>query len=334
MRLRRGASCVAGVLLLTPACFSAGSSCAPDEEPCPIVVTFEQGEEEFRDLPTLASGRTQLLGQDVPDSHADVSGIVHIECADHVLVDAISFGARVNDADLDIEIERSRNNDVDFDHGNPIGLAVFEGDIIRVHFRARALTEILQPQGAAYSAIYELQWSEDVPLFEAAQTGSARLETDAVVAAAVNTGSFAIDDTAPRSASLPVAATAAQLRASAKITSGLTVDVNDVRMSAVFFGVADLPPALPALGLALVDDPAVQVAGAAATQVAPSDVVDIFTSPDASAEPAVEGASGTAAATGDVSGGKAVVTIEIDYTPSDGTAGLTTDALAFVVDVE
>jgi hypothetical protein len=90
---------------------------------------------------------------------------------------------------------------------------------------------------------------------------------------------------------------------------------------------------VPVLGLALIDQPALQIADVAASQVTPGDILDIYTSTTPTAPAAPNEPAGTAATTGDVSGGKALVTIEIDYTPTDGTAGLTTDALAYVVDV-
>ncbi|MDP2345655.1 MAG: hypothetical protein Q8O67_32225 [Deltaproteobacteria bacterium] len=314
--------CIAGV----------GSTSACFYEPDPITVTLEFSDEDFRDLPAIASGRTSLLGQSVPDSHGEVTALVHVANTDRVEFDELTaFTVQVNDAPLDLEVERVRVNDADAPNGNPLTpVTMSEGDLVIINFSAKQLAEIVQPQGADYVASAEVSWSEADAF--GGQTGTAPLEVPAIIAATVNAGSFALVGDRPQEAIPPASLGApAQMKASVEITSGLAVDVSAARVKITFIGLGDA--VLPVLGLALIDQPALQIADVAAAQVTPSDILDIYTSTTPTAPAAPNEPAGTAATTGDVAGGKALVTIEIDYTPTDGTAGLTTDALAYVVDV-
>ena len=299
--------------------------CIPTSSP--IAVTLAAAPSQVRSLPILASGNTSLLGVDVPDSHAEIVATVHVRGADLVVFGGLAFQVDVASHGLDVDIQRERVNDQSADGIVPAELR--EGDLVRVNVRARDLANIAQPEGAAYRAHVVLQWREDVAV--GGQTDQAAVDVDDNVAAAVNAGSFALVSEQPQLAAAPStsAPPAADIRASGHVVSGLDVDVSAARIKATYFGAG----AIPSLGLALVDQPAVQVAGAPAGTIAPSDVVDVYTSSAPTASPAPHAAAGSAAVTGDVGGGKALVTIELDYAPHDGTAGVTTDALAFVADL-
>lgn len=324
MFMRGGYAC--GVVSLTCA-LTPTVGCTVGDGQENIVVTLELTEENFRDLPVVSSGKTSLLGQDVADSHGTVAATVRIDGAEQLVLSGFELAIDVDGAPLEHELVRLRVNESDAGAAFT-GTIIADGDVLRADFRATPLDALVQPQGAAYTAALDVSWREE-GVFEAVETGVATLEVPSFIAASVNTTTFQLVAGEPQAASLALGATSAELRASVEVKNGLTVDVSGARMRATFFGVG----ALPALGLALVDQPALQIDDAAATNVAPAQVLDVYTSTSPTDDGAAEEPAGTAAATGDVSGGKALVTLELDYAPTDGTAGATTDVLSFVADV-
>jgi hypothetical protein len=307
------------ILLLVTGCISTEAS--------RISVRLENTAQDVRDLPVIASGKTSLLGQDVPDSHGEITLVARVEGADHVLLSSLDFTVDIGGEALDLEIERTRIAGADAQTGL-VSSTISDGDSIVIDFRAKQLAELVLPQGTPYLAHTTLAWQEDD--IGAVESDTVALDTASQIAAAFDTGSFELRTDRPHEARAPeTGATNAEIRGSVEVTSGLTVDLRATRIRTTYFGVSTLPT----LGLALVDSPAAQIAGASATQVAPTQVLDIYTSSNPTATPAPYAPAGTAAVTGDVSGGKALVTMEIDYEPSDGTGSVTTDVVAFVADV-
>lgn len=304
---------------LSSACFGT----AADE----ISVTLELQAEDARDLPAIASGATSLLGLDVPDSHGELSARVTIDGASTVIVRSIEFQVQVDGEPLEVRMVRQRTPRGDL-QGGLVGTVIQDGDILVFHYRARALNDLVLPQGMPYGIDLAISWEEDT-IGATRETGTAGLRVDDFVAATVNTGSFALLDQ-PRSVDPPDTVAGAGFQSAAEVTSGLAVTVMDARVQIVYFGVGD---ELPALGLGLIDSPAAQVNGDPAGEVTPSDTLEIYSSTSPSDSPAPYAASGTVATTGDVTGGKAVVTIELDYEPTDGTAGVQTDLLTYVADI-
>lgn len=308
---------------LVPLALVACVSTPPED----ISVSLALESEDLRNLPVIASGATSLLGLDVPDSHGELDARVTITGADSVTFRSLEFQVQVEGQALDVRMVRQRTPRGDL-QGGLTASTIQDGDVLTFHFRARSLNDLVLPEGDGYAAQLALAWEEDT-LASARETGTASLDVGDFVAAAFDTGSFALM-ASPREALEPDAVAGAQVRAAAEITSGLDVDIDAARVQVVYFGTDDV---VPGIGLALIDSPAAQVGGAPATTVTPTDVLDVFTSDDPSAAPATYGPAGTVALVGEVTGGKAVVTVELDYTPSDGTAGVTTDVLAYVADV-
>lgn len=300
-------------------CFST----AEDE----ISVSLELEAEEVRDLPVLASGATSLLGLDVPDSHGELAVRVNIEGASSVAFRGLELQVQVDGAPLEVRMVRQRTPREDLQAGLT-ATRIQDGDVLRFHVRARSLNDLALPQGVPYGADLALSWDEDT-IETVRETGTAALQVSDFVAAAVDSGTFELL-AQPREALEPDATEGAQFRAAAEVSSGLTVEVVAASARVVYFGPE---AAVPGIGLALVDAPALQVGGAPAGAVAPDDVLDIYSSSAPAESPAPYTAGGTAAAVGSVASGKALVTLELDYEHTDGTPGVTTQALAFITDL-
>ncbi len=296
-------------------------------EPEDISVALTLDSENVRNLPVIASGETSLLGLDVPDSHGELAVRVTITGAASVRFRALTFQVDVDGQPLDVRMVRQRTPREPLQSGLTSS-AIQDGDVLIFHYRARALNDLALPEGVPYGAGLSLSWDEDT-LASIRETGTAVLDVADFVAAAVDTGSFALMPQ-PREVLEPDAVAGAQMRSAAELTSGLDVDVVDARVQVVYFGV---DATIPGIGLALIDSPAVQIGGAPAGTVAPTDVLEVYSSDTPAASPATYDPAGTVALVGDVGGGKAVVTVELDYEPTDGTTGVTTDVIAYVADL-
>jgi hypothetical protein len=311
---------VSSLVLLAFGCFS--------EEADSITVTLSQDGEEVRTLPVLASGAVSLLDVDVPDSHGSIDFGVHITGATEVELTSLGFAIEVDGAPLDVRITRQHVGDTNVATG-PIPSTLHDGDVLTIDFRARQLDDIMLPEGVGYTAALDLGWRE-VTLETIRQADTASLEVVDTVAATVDAGSFALLSD-PAAEVFAPAATGAEFSAAAEITSGLTVDIQAVRARTVYFGTDDT---VPGIGLAIHDAVAHQVGGSNAVTVAPGATLDLYSSSDPDGSPAPSGVAGVSASVGDASGGKAVLTIEIDYEPTDGTPGVQTDVLVVATDTQ
>lgn len=308
------------LLVSLASCFSE-----PADE---IHVSLSLAEQDFRSLPVIASGATSLLLTDAPDSHGVIEARVDIEGASEVDFAGLRLVVNVNGAPLDVRIVRQHVGAQDLQAGLTASV-LHDGDVVAVEFRARALTQVLQPAGAGYTTRLEVDWREH-SLEHLREASTADLDTSEVIATPVNATTFAPRATPAPSAPAP-GSTTATFAVAAEVTSGLDVTVQAVRGKITYLGTDDL---VPGLALALFSSGvASEVSGQHVGTVGPGDVLELFSSPNAAASPAPRAAAGTAASAGAVAGGKAIIAVEIDYDIDDGTPGVSTDLLYFVADV-
>jgi hypothetical protein len=298
------------------------ASCIPED--CDsVTVSLAPGVEEYRDLPVLASGATSLLGQDIADSHGRVGALVTVSPALEVEITSLTLAVTTDGDALDARIVRQT-----LDAGD----ALHDGHDFDFWFRARSLTEILQPVNAAYSALISLGWRR-TPIGCSVQEGSTETTVSGLVRTSADAGAFEIDATGTNSVEAPGLTGTSQMYVTLTNVSGVTAALSSVSARVTYLGL-DSALGVPGLGLGLFDGAlATQSGGAHATSVAGAANLAIYSSTDPSADGAPYAAAGTAAALGDVSGGKALVNLTINYELQDGTPSLATDTLVHVVDV-
>ena len=302
----------------------------PDAE-CPaspeVEVSLTPGEEDVRTLPVVESGSRSLLGQSLADSHGEVAAAIGLEEVDEVDLVELSFDVSVDENPLTIDITRQTSGGEEVDASAQLG----DQSSLRTFFRADDLADIVLPEGVPYTATYRVEWKKEFPgMCPPVREGVETVEVSGHVAAAVESGSFVVRGTDANQAEAPETAGGAKFKLFAEISSGITANIRDVRTSITYFGAEG---AVPALGLATLEDPAVLVDGAKSQTVAPGQVVEIYSTASPSDDPPPYEAAGTSATTGNVGGGKALIEVTIEYELTDGTAGVETDTLVHAVDV-
>jgi hypothetical protein len=281
---------------LVSGCFYGGD-CDPEPD---ITVKLEAASEDVRSLPVLASGKLSLLGINVPDAHGDVRASLRMTNASSVEVTGLRFEEQVDGAPRSLELLAQQHNGAAVDKG---GSVVDQGQL-RFAWRAKNLAELRLPAAKAHSGRITLNWK-----YEGCrtQTGVATLDIPGYVKSVVSTGNLRL---VSAEAAAPDLVKGARVKMALQSAVGDTVvDLREAKFTVTYFGDGLIPGT--GLGLVQSGQVALQSGGAARTQLAVGETLDVFTSREPSASPAVYEASGLAAAVGSISGGKALVTLNL-----------------------
>jgi hypothetical protein len=282
---------------LMTGCFSFGD-CDPEPD---ITVALEPASEDVRALPVLASGKLSLLGINVPDAHGDERANLKMTNASSVEVTNLRFEERVDGAPKSIELLAQQHNGQKLEAG---GFVADKGQL-RFAWRAKNLAELRLPEAKPHTGRITLNWK-----YEGCrtQTGVATLDLPGHVKAVVSTGNLRL---VSAEASRPDTLKGAQVKMALQSSVGdAVVNLKDASFTVTYFGADGL---VPGTGLGLVGPAqvALQSGGTARTQIAVGETLEVFTSREPSRSPALYEASGTAVTVGSVSGGKALVTLNV-----------------------
>ncbi|GEM_PF-3906958 len=351
------------VALLLGAGLLAGctDTCTPQDVPTQVALTLLK--EEARTLPILSSGATQIAGQDLPDSHGTMRLQVSVthpgltnqslnfsDVAIHALRLDLSVGGRAIPVKL-LKVEGGEGwSQAGADSWD--GAAQNNSEITLWwavdRDQATRATDVVLPEGAPYVATIGFDWSHRDCAARA--SGHSSKDVRDFVEASVNARTFQMDGQPVVTAS----ASGVGLRANFTVRSGLEADVSQVTVRAVFLsngtqvstgaaggaaatvpgvtgavgGNASASAPVPTTGLVLFPTVRWSVGGEASGHATPAKPFSVY-SADASGRYA---ASGTVLPVALPAGpGLYVVLVDVAYTPSDPTLGVTTDSFAAAV---
>jgi hypothetical protein len=300
-----------------PGCFSG--DCEPEPD---VTVTLEAASEDVRSLPVLASGRLSLLGLNVPDAHGDVRANLRMTNASSVSVTGLRYEEQVEGAPRSIEVLAQEHNGASVKEG---GSVVDKGQL-RFAWRAKNLAELRLPAAAPHTGRITLNWKYQGCR---TQTGVASLDLPGHVKAVVSTGNLRL---VSAEAAPPDAVKGAQVKMAVESAVGdAVVNLKNAKFTVSYFG-GGLVPGV-GLGLVGADQVALQSGGMARSQVAVGETLEVFTSRAPGASPATYEASGQAVPVGNMSGGKALVTLSLTSEKQSQPGVIQTDTLSELVDV-
>lgn len=281
---------------LLSGCFYGGD-CDPEPD---ITVKLEAASEDVRSLPVLASGKLSLLGINVPDAHGDVKVNLRMTNASSVDVTGLRFDEVVDDTPRSIEVLAQQHNGAAVSNG---GSVVDRGQL-RFAWRAKNLAELRLPAAKAHTGRVTLHWK-----YEGCrtQTGSATLDVPGFVKAVVSTGNLRL---VSAEAAAPDLVKGARVKMAVESAVGdAVVNLKNAKYTVTYFG----DGLVPGIGLGLVQSSnvALQSGGTTRTQLAVGETLDVFTSREPGVSAPVYEPSGLAAAVGSISGGKALVTLNL-----------------------
>ncbi|AKI99733.1 hypothetical protein ATI61_10970 [Archangium gephyra] len=281
---------------LVSGCFYGGD-CDPEPD---ITVKLEAASEDVRSLPVLASGKLSLLGLNVPDAHGDVKVNLRMTNASSVDVTGLRFEEVVDGTPRTLEVLAQQHNGSTVNNG---GSVVDKGQL-RFAWRAKNLSELRLPAAKAHTGRVTLNWK-----YEGCrtQTGSATLDVPGFVKAVVSTGNLRL---VSAEAAAPDLVKGAKVKMAVESAVGdAVVNLKDAKFTVTYFGDGLIPGV--GLGLVQASQVALRSGGTARTQVAVGETLEVFTSQEPGASSPVFEPSGLAAAVGSISGGKALVTLNL-----------------------
>lgn len=297
--------------------------CTPEPD---IQVTLEKESEDVRSLPILSSGKTRLLSINVPDAHGDERVRVKMVNASSVSVEGLQFTQTIDGVTKSIDLVSQQHNDQDVAPGG----TVLQDGVLKFQWRMKNLSEYALPAGKAHSGKVTLNWKYQGCR---TQTGVASLDLSGLIKAAVSATHFALADAPEPEASKPDTLAGAKARLAVKSAVGDTlVDIGQAKMTVTYFG----DGLVPALGVGLLgaDHLALQSGGTARTSVGPTEVLEVYTSKNPSANGASYETAGQAATTGTLSSGKALITLEIHSAKQSQPTVQQVDSLSALVDLK
>ncbi|MFN7132053.1 MAG: hypothetical protein ACK4N5_08215 [Myxococcales bacterium] len=306
--------------LALPACFPPGD-CEPDPT---VTVTLEPRSEDVRSLPILASGKTRLLGIDVPDSHGETRIDVKLVNAPGVDITGLRYEQSVDGQVKEIELVKQSHNDQDVKVG---GKAMADGQL-KFQWRARNLTDLNLPVAKPHVAKAVLDWKFVGQC--GVQTGVATVEVPGLVKAAVSATNFKLVDSSIE-VFKPDAVKGSKAKLSLQSAVGDAVtNFKDARLLITYYGTG-LAPTI-GLGLVEMDKLAFQVEQKNRTEVAPNETLQLYTSANARQDGALWEHAGAAA--GAVSEGKALVTLTIGSSKKSEQTTVQVDSISALVDLK
>lgn len=281
---------------LLSGCFYGGD-CDPEPD---ITVKLEAASEDVRSLPVLASGKLSLLGIHVPDAHGDVKVNLRMTNASSVDITGLRFEELVDGTARNLEVLAQQHNGATASNGSPV---VDKGQL-RFAWRAKNLAELRLPAAKAHTGRVTLDWK-----YEGCrtQTGRATVDVPGFVKAVVSTGNLRL---VSAEAAAPDLVKGARAKVAVESSVGdAVVNLKNAKFTVTYFGAG----LIPGVGLGLVESSqvALQSGGTARTQLAVGETLEVFTSQEPGASPAVYEPSGLAAAVGSINGGKALITLNL-----------------------
>lgn len=278
---------------------------APMCEPEPVVsVKLEKVSEDVRSLPVLASGRTRLLGVDVPDMHGEVRVNVKIANAPSVQAVGLRFEEAVNGVVKELSVLSQTQNDQDFGAGG----AALEAGELKFRWRTKNLADYLLPPARPHSAKVTLDWKL-VGKCGGVQTGVAAIEVPGLVKTVASAANLAltahgVEIVKPD----PVKGNKVRLTFGNAVGDTLT-GLKDAKFAITYFGKG----LSPEIGFGTVEgqQAALVIGGTPGTEVQPTERLQVHSSPNAAAASPSFDHSGAFAATGTLGEGRAVVTLTV-----------------------
>jgi hypothetical protein len=303
---------------LLSGCFYVGD-CDPEPD---ITVKLEAASEDVRSLPVLASGKTSLLGINVPDAHGDVKVNLRMTNASSVDVADLRFEEVVDGTPRTLELLAQQHNGAAVNKG---GSVVDQGQL-RFAWRAKNLAELRLPAAKTHTGRVTLNWK-----YEGCrtQTGVATVDIPGYVKAVVSTGNLSL---VSAEATAPDLVKGARVKMVVQSAVGdEVVDLKDAKLTVTYFGAG----LIPGIGLGLVQSSnlALQSGGTARTRLAVGETLDVFTSQEPAASPAVYETAGLAAAVGSINGGKALVTLNLTSSKASQPGVPVVDTVTELVDL-
>lgn len=292
-------------------CFTF-TACGPECSPEPdLVVTMDQDIEEVRALPILASGKTELLAVQVPDSHGDFTVNLRITNAPYVIVDDFRVDQLIAGQPQDIELIRFRHNDEDLEKTDQ----AFNQSKLRFNWRMKQLADYALTEGQQYTSKVTLNWRYAGCR---TQTGVATADVVGTVKSTNTLKNFVLQ--AQDAGRIDVLrGPKAKLTLGSNISNDRVQNITAPKYTVVFFD-EGLPPTL-GLGLAGADNIALQVNGQPRRYIDAADTIEVYTSSNPSVGGAPYDHAGQGASTATlVGGGKALVKLEIESERANGTS--------------
>lgn len=303
--------------MMASGCFYG--DCEPEPD---ITVTLEPASEDVRSLPVLASGKLSLLGLQVPDSHGDVKATLRMTNASSVSVTGVRYEELVDGSPRSIELLAQQHNGASLQEG---GWVVDQGQL-RFAWRSKNLTELRLPAAKAHTGRVTLNWEHQGCR---TQTGVATLDIPGYVKAVVSTGNLRL---VSAESAAPDTVKGAKLKMAVESAVGdAVVNLKDAKFTVTYFGGGFLPGT--GLGLVGPGQVALQSGGTARSQVAVGEKLEVFTSREPGASPALYEPAGAVASVGSVSGGKALVTLTLASEKQSQPGVTLVDTLSELVDV-
>lgn len=314
---------VLALLVVTAAIVPGCTRCDPETVEATVELTLS--DEEVRTLPILASGDTQVAGQEVADSHGRLEVDVNVTHRNisRVDVDDLTVEVAVDGTAVPVEVTNVGGGSGwdQADDGSWSGQAP-DGSTLVLHWvvdRDEAdPADLVLPEGAPYEAAVDFTWSYEACSIEA--HGSVNESFGDHVQASADAQTFRTVD---RQAEWD--ATGAGFNATYETTSGLVVTVEDVSVQAIFHA----SDGLVGLGLVTFDQVGWNVSGDPGSTVTPDDRLNVHSSDQ-------PGSAGSYAKTGTVAPptvagepGLMVLTVTISYQPEDPTASAGTDSFVY-----
>jgi hypothetical protein len=283
--------------------------CAPPPvptcEPEPVVsVKLEKVSEDVRALPVLASGRTRLLGVSAPDMHGEVRVNVRIANAPEVQAVGLRFEEAVNGVVKDLKVLSQTQNDQEFGAGG----AALEGGELKFRWRTKNLADYLLPPAKPHSAKVTLDWKLAGKCGDV-QTGVAAIEVPGLVKAVASAANLALAEHGVEIVKPdPVKGNKVRLTLGNAVGDALN-GLKDARIAITYFGKG----LSPEIGFGTIEgqQAALVIGGAPRTDVQPTELLSIHSSPNAAATSPTFDHSGAFAATGTLGEGRAVVTLTV-----------------------
>lgn len=319
MRLTSRLLSMCAVAALSGGCFSS-YDCEPEPD---ISVQLEKVSEDVRSLPVLSSGKTHLLGIDVPDHHGDARVRLKMTNATSVELRSIAFEQSVDGTVKDIRLVSQQLNDKDVKDGDP-GL---QDRTLEFQWRIRALADYVLTAATAHKSRVTVNWR----YFGCrAQEGVATLEVEGTVKAA-----FAAENLQLVSAEAfaPSAVNGAKAKVTVKsaVGDGL-INLSNAKLQVTYFGEG----LTPSIGFALLgaDHLALQSGGTARASISATEHLEVYSSRNPGSNGAAYDFNGTAANVSTGGGQKALVTLSLSSSKSTQATTTQVDTLNALVDAQ
>lgn len=294
--------------------------CDPEPD---ISVQLEPLSEDVRSLPILASGKTSLLGIDVPDSHGDVRVKATLTNASSVDIVSVAYEQTVDGAVKDIRLVSQQQND----HDVANGAALLQSATLKWQWRMKSLAAYVLPSAKPHSGKVTLNWRHRGCRV---QEGVATLDVPGTVKAAASATNLSLDSA---EAFAPDATKGGKVKLAVRsaVGDGL-VNLSNAKISVTYFseGLA------PTIGLALLssDQLALQSGGTSRSAISATEVLDVYSSKTPTVNAAPYEYAGTAANVSLGTGAKALVTLTLSSSKASQTTTTQVDSLSALVDVK